>query len=290
MTKKAKKSWLKSALDMTAEALLPRRSDPRDYAIKKSVLSIMLAVAVVFTAAFTANFLFEDSQRERIAELGDIVRKDSDLEKQNALKKFREINPDVTSIVNISGADVLLPVVECESDYYKNHNYDGSRSRYGALYTDKNQKSGKSRVIYGNNMADDTMFGKLSLFRNPKNYIADPIVEVIDSKGSHPYVVFAVVLLDPNDKEDDFDITKSEFDSYGEFSSWRNELEARSIIDSVIKVQPEEEIICFVTDSDEFRGAQLAVMAFSLTEDRDIDYLRDATANTDVKYPEKMYK
>lgn len=61
--------------------------------------------------------------------------------------------------IKIPTADVDLPVVGSDDDYYLKHNLDGEKSVYGTLY----YRNDYPNVIYGHNMKDGNMFGKLAL-------------------------------------------------------------------------------------------------------------------------------
>ncbi len=283
----------KKFLGFAKESLLPCKGDTRKYAVLKSVISVFLAASVVFTAASVGYFVKQDNEVKRLGQLSEIISSDSSADRSKAFKTLKKINPDLKYIISVDGADILQPVVESEKvGYFENHNFQGDLSRYGALCVEKNADRGKNTVIHGNNMADGEMLGRLGVFKKPKDYINSPFIELFDEKGAHPYIIFSVMLLasDPDDDNGGFDITKNNFKKYAEFSRWRDEAEERSFIDVGIKPQMDDEIICLVTDSNEFKGARLAVLAFSLSKDSEVDSIRETYLNVGARRPKIWYE
>lgn len=83
-----------------------------------------------------------------------------------------EQNPDMVGWLRIDGTDIDLPVVQTPGDneYYLRRGFDGLYATGGTLFLDErcslSQDSPTDNwLIYGHNMADGSMFGQLTRYR-----------------------------------------------------------------------------------------------------------------------------
>lgn len=88
--------------------------------------------------------------------------------------------------IEIDSADVALPVVGSDDNYYLTHNLDGEYSIYGTLFFHNDYPN----VIYGHNMRDGSMFGKLS------QVCEGDAVTVLKGDDEYSYIVVDILLLD----------------------------------------------------------------------------------------------
>ena len=76
-----------------------------------------------------------------------------------------EVNSDIAAWIEIPGCDISYPVVQGEdNDYYLNHTFEGNSSSNGAIFMDAADGAdftGFNTFVYGHNMRDGSMFGKL---------------------------------------------------------------------------------------------------------------------------------
>ena len=84
-------------------------------------------------------------------------------------KKLLAQNPDTVGYITIDGTQVDNPVVQtADNEYYLDHGFDGQEFRAGTVFMDCTDSFGaypdqwsENIVLYGHNMADNTMFGSL---------------------------------------------------------------------------------------------------------------------------------
>ncbi|MCH5273965.1 MAG: sortase [Lachnospiraceae bacterium] len=84
-----------------------------------------------------------------------------------------EKNSDFAGWLFIEGTDISYPVMQCEDDeYYLDHDFYGNKDKYGCLYVRNKAdlNAGTNFVIYGHNMRDGAMFGKLDLYQKESFY------------------------------------------------------------------------------------------------------------------------
>ena len=100
-------------------------------------------------------------------------------------KKLLAQNPDTVGYITIDGTQVDNPVVQtADNEYYLDHGFDGQEFRAGTVFMDCTDSFGaypdqwsENIVLYGHNMADNTMFGSLRQYRqNPSYYKEAPFI------------------------------------------------------------------------------------------------------------------
>lgn len=109
-----------------------------------------------------------------------------------------EINPDVYAWIDIPGTDISYPVLQHPTDdaYYLEHTIEGIKKRPCAIYTESwNSRDFQdtATVVYGHNMRNGTMFGKLKNYRSLDFMREHPIVSVYTPNAEYHYRVFAAV-------------------------------------------------------------------------------------------------
>ncbi len=292
MAEGQKNCFFKRALGAVSATFLPQKNEAKMQRRVTVMFSCVLVFALVFTAAAYGGFAKESISRSRNEELGNIIRQNQSGDYSKELKSLERVNPDVKYGLRVNVGNICLPVAVSESDYYSTHNYDKQLTRHGALYTSPLEK-GKNTVIYGNNMADGSMFGRLSELRNPKTFSENPYIEFITGKKSEMYIIFSVMILADDPKDDNgrgFDVTKGSFESFADYTAWIDEALSRSVINTEVKPQRDDKIICLMTDDDAFSGARLAVMAFKINNGTNISHIDEASVNIQARYPKIWYE
>lgn len=90
-------------------------------------------------------------------------------------------NPDMIGWLRMDGTDIDLPVVQTPGDneYYLRRGFDGLYSTGGTLFLDEQcsidpEAPTANWLIYGHNMADGSMFGELTRYREETFYKKHP--------------------------------------------------------------------------------------------------------------------
>ncbi len=115
------------------------------------------------------------------------------------LEKYRALyqeNGDLVGWLSIEGTDIDYPVMQREDDeYYLHHDFYGEESRYGCLYV-KGQADvdtpGTNFIIYGHNMKNRSMFGKLKYYRKESFWREHPRISFDTLYEERTYEIIAV--------------------------------------------------------------------------------------------------
>jgi sortase B len=117
------------------------------------------------------------------------------------LKKYQDLyneNPDIDGWINIRGiADYPVMIHKEDSDYYLHKDFNKKDSKYGSVYLnnecDLNLNSSIS-LVYGHNMKDGSMFGKLDKYLDKDFFEQNRIIELDTLYEENQYEVVGVFL------------------------------------------------------------------------------------------------
>ncbi len=170
---------------------------------------------------------------------------------QESFAELLRYNPDTVGFLTIGGI-VDLPVVQRENDneYYLTHAYSGEEAREGALFLDgANRLSDENLIVYGHNMRNGTMFGKLSSFGEREFLLENAVVRFDTLYENALYVPFAMfeASMDENDAHY-FDVRQIVFDETS-FELFVLKLRGRSVFDVPVEVEYGDQLLTLVTCS-----------------------------------------
>jgi sortase B len=116
-------------------------------------------------------------------------------------KELWEINPDYVGWLAIPGAEVDYPVARgADNTKYLGTSFEGSASELGSIFMDRDNTDGfasRHAVIYGHDMNDGQMFGRLKRYLDAGFLADNPNVTVTLADGSQQtYRIFSARLTD----------------------------------------------------------------------------------------------
>ena len=170
---------------------------------------------------------------------------------QESFRALLQYNEDTIGYLTV-GELVSLPVVQRENDndFYLKHNFSGQEAEEGALFLDGTNRLGMSDmnlIVYGHNMRNDTMFGRLDDYRS-LSYLKEHGVITFDTVYRNgTYVPFAVFVISADENSSAYyDIRRFSFteESYAQFVS---EMKSRSELNIPVDVEYGDEMLLLVT-------------------------------------------
>ena len=111
-------------------------------------------------------------------------------------------NPDICAWISIPNMDIEYPVLQSsdeKEDFYLNHNEDKARKAAGAIYIQKinnNDFTDPNTVIYGHNMINGSMFGRLKKFRNKQFFNQHDTIYIYTPGHILTYKIYSAFLYD----------------------------------------------------------------------------------------------
>ena len=288
--------------------LFPCKGDSAGEVIRK-IIFLLAAICLIGSAAYLAVYFYTGHQQlasqDQVRQAYDPTN--TEIGPDGIYKKFYpllEQNEDTIGWMSIPGANVDNPVVKTpETEYtadpfYLTHAFDKTKSRYGALFVDwfttvDITRQSQNMVIYGHHMRDGTMFGSLKKYRKLDFYKENPLIEFDTLYRKGTYKIFSVFIVNTIPESDNgfvFEYRYSDFDNQDDFMQMVEQMQVRSIINTPVDVQPNDQIITLSTCTYEFDDARLVVVARKVRdgESAEVDVSK-ATLNPNPLYPQIWY-
>lgn len=227
-------------------------------------------------------------------------------------QKLLDMNPDYVGFIKlptIDGDPVFeLPVVQADdNNKYLDMSFKGSESRAGTLFMDYRNhfdevgpdhhlavENSDNLVIYGHNMADESMFGALKYYyRNYDYYDKHPVIYLESKYETYEYKIFAFFIVDAFDNtETKFDCwNKFDFEDEDDFYDFVNEAKRRTIRTNNIDVEYGDQLLTLSTCNTLLGdNGRLIILARQVRDGEDLYEGTESEANPNIKFPTLYYK
>lgn len=208
-------------------------------------------------------------------------------------KKLLAQNPDTVGWLKIDGTEVDNPIVQklneaedAKNTYYLDKDFDGQPFRAGTIFMDyrnvfgyKEKEFSENFVIYGHNMADNTMFGSLRRYRQDLEFYKEsPFVELSSNYKDYTYVIFGLVITsgDANDNGDVYSDAMTwkgfpywnmeELDDKVHFDYYVNTIDSMNMIDNVVDVKYGDQLLTLSTCYSDEDNSRFIIVARQLRD------------------------
>ncbi len=276
--------------------IIPTNRDNLNQIALKLIFIISLVLLIVFSSIVAIYFVGINKQQAILTENKQIFTQfasDENGHHDNALKYFKKQNNDLRGWISIKNTDLSAPVFQTnDNNFYKKHNQFKEKSRSGSLFfdsKDKFSKEDKNLIIYGKN--EQQLFSCLQNYKSMYFLSNNPVIEFSTLDTTDRYTIFSVFIINSKLKDDNnyiFNYKKSTFKDDADFSVWYNEIIQRSLYNTDIPVTTQDNFITLITDSSEFNGAKLVIMAKKLNKDEIISNF-SIGINKKPRYPQAYY-
>ena len=109
---------------------------------------------------------------------------------------LKKINKDIVGWLYIPSLDISYPVVHgTDDDYYLHRTFARKDNFAGSIFVEaKNHGNFQdpNTIIYGHNMNDGSMFGKLSRLTSEEKYQDDPYIWILTPEQNYQYEMFSL--------------------------------------------------------------------------------------------------
>ena len=170
---------------------------------------------------------------------------------QDSFAALLAANPDTVGFLEIEGM-LSLPVVQRPNDneHYLDHSFEGAEAPEGTLFLDGMNRlvpEDDCLIVYGHNMKNHTMFGRLSAYGDINHLRQHPVVHFDTIYDNRSYVAFAAFTasMTPGDAHY-FDVRNFIFDPDA-FDKFVLKLRGRSVFRSPIDVRYGDRLLLLVT-------------------------------------------
>lgn len=226
---------------------------------------------------------------------------------------LKEINSEIIGWISIDNTVIDYPVLCHENDpagttdpYYLSHNYLNQWDSYGAIFTDPTSYTGldtKNIVLHGHHMNDGSMFGNLVYYGtgfadgngtpyvNMGFYQSSPVIHFNTPEWTADWKIIAVIHTNALESHGEFfNYLQGNFSSDEEFLNFVYNVRERSIINTDVDVNENDQLLTLSTCTYEFENFRTAVIARRVRpgEDSSVN-VYNASVNTDMIWPDVYY-
>ena len=186
--------------------------------------------------------------------------------------RLQEKNPDIIGWIYVGCADISYPVLQAkDNDYYLHRDYRGQYLYAGSIFADyRNSRhfSDINTILYGHNMKNGSMFGRLKRLGVKKYYETDRSVWLFTPEGAYCYEALAVFETSPES------YAYRLFDRRGDdYAAWCKKMMKHALPDT--QTSPAQEgsrnlILSTCSANNSYRTVVLASMAEGESEEDDM--------------------
>lgn len=187
-------------------------------------------------------------------------------------KALLKENKDIAGWIKIEGTDVNYPFLKDpgeipagiayyggeaypENEYYLHRALDRSYEFAGSLYMDYRDNFGgiedeqsENIVIYGHNMANNTMFGSIRRYRQDYDYYKKyPFIQISSNYKDYDYVICACLITGGNWYSDFLYWNLEELDTEDDFNYYMNCVKEKQLFDTGIDVKYGDKLLTLST-------------------------------------------
>lgn len=230
---------------------------------------IIFLIIFIVSAAVLINELIIKPQRNK-----DVLTEAQNMyepQAEDPLAALKAINPDVVGFITVPNTvinyPVVMPTVQEGNSYYLTHNYKKEYSDYGSIFIDTACTEGlqsKNILLYGHNMNDGSMFSSILNYGNLDFYKENPTIQFDNSE----WEIFAINKLNVDEEQGEpFNYLQCGFANDEDFLNYINEVRVRSLIDTSVKINEDDQIMLMSTCSYEYKNFRTAVYARRVRND-----------------------
>lgn len=303
------------------ERFIPLAEDNGKEKARKIILDLAIIVFIV-TAIILVKVAVVDPflNDKKYEEIKDYVKSDIEIateittdaegnEVVNKIKtavdwnKMKGINEDVIAWVTIKDTNIDYPVLQSEEDtldyqYYLYKDIYKNYSGYGSVFADFRSNEGihsKNIILHGHNMKDGSMFENLMGYGkytpDMDFYKEHPTIEFDTPEGMATYKIISVFKTSTLDAHGDFfNYLTGSFASDAEFMNYVYLVRERSLIDTGVTCNEDDQLLTLSTCSYEYSDFRTVVVARKTrTGEKSKVDVSKAKANPDPLWPDVYY-
>lgn len=173
----------------------------------------------------------------------------------DSLATLKEENSDTVGWLSFDSVDIDYPLVKAEDNYYYlTRTYKKTENRAGAIFMDAGCHDtllDYHSIIYGHNMKNGSMFGKLKQYREEEFFYENPFFTIYKSDGAYRYQIFSAHTI--ADSDEIYTLWYGNSDGFDEFVA---RMKRNSWYDTGVEVSPNDRIMtlstCTASDDQRF--------------------------------------
>lgn len=162
-------------------------------------------------------------------------------------EKLKERNQDVVGWIFFENENISYPILfSGDNTKYLRRTLDGKNASAGSIFLDGDNTpdfEDSRSVIYGHNMKNLSMFGKLKYYRQEGYYEEHQYFQMLAEGIVYRYQIFSCFDVPETETE----ICRVDFSPDEDFSEFIDTLHRRSLVDTEIKVESDDKVVTLLT-------------------------------------------
>lgn len=159
---------------------------------------------------------------------------------------LKQINKDIIAWISVGAIDISYPVAQGEdNDYYLHHTFEDQENIAGCIFMDyecEKDFSDPNTIIYGHNMRNESMFGRLKKFREEETFNKDAYFWIYTPEYIYRYEIFSCQEVGATSET-----YQLQFDDKKKFQEYIDSAFERSVLVRDIEVTAEDKIVTLST-------------------------------------------
>lgn len=161
-------------------------------------------------------------------------------------EELTAVNEDIVGWLRIRALDISYPVVQAEdNDYYLHRTFEGTENFAGCLFANcynRGDFSDQNTIIYGHNMKNGSMFGKLKNFQEEDTFNKSRYFWIFTKDFIYQYRIFSAMTVEKTGQN-----YQTFFDKE-EFAQFKDQAFENSVVDnSNVELTAEDRIVTLST-------------------------------------------
>ena len=168
----------------------------------QAILTVVIIIAFAFAASVFTYLTIcgvqdsnDQKEFDKIAKTINVSNKDDSSDETNGVYELMLKNKDCIGWLKVANTDIDYPVMltKDEPEYYLRRNFNKSYSYMGTPFMDANCNIGisKNLIIYGHNMKNLSMFGKLKQMKEQEKYKDSVYFWMLTPESNDVYQIFS---------------------------------------------------------------------------------------------------
>lgn len=147
--------------------------------------------------------------------------------------ELTKVNDDIVGWLRIRALDISYPVVQGEdNDYYLHRTFEGVENFAGCIFMNSDNKADmtdQNTIVYGHNMKDGSMFGKLKDFRDAETFGKSRYFWIFTPEIIYQYRIFSASVVNKVGLTYQPFFTEDEFQTFIQEAFEHSELDAGDV-------------------------------------------------------------
>lgn len=198
-----------------------------------------------------------------------------------------EYNADTVGWITVPNTKVDNPIVQVpDNEYYLDHGFDHQPFRAGTVFMDYRDRFGFDEasqsdniLLYGHNMANNTMFGSLRRYRQDLEFYKEaPYIELESNYQHYTYVIFALTITDGSAAASWRYWDMEDFPTQDAFDAYVETARQKSLVQIPVDVQYGDKLVTLSTCYSDADDSRFLVIGRRVRDGEDASTFADAFA------------